>query len=542
MKRIIAIIIGWIIVLGLHAQIVESMRVYTDKECYLAGEDLWIKICVTDSLSHASLLSKVAYVEIGDTKQVYAQGKIDLQNGNGWGRIRLPQTMHTGAYQLTAYTRYMRNRPADCFPKKYIALLNTVQATEEDNVELISDSISKASVAQTSLSGRLLTDKPIYGNRSKVTLTLPELPAGTRELTLSVVRKDCTLSGLLPQTGGKEGGSRVSDKHFIAECEGHIVTGKLVGPSDGFVNANLSCVGEDIRVFAGQPQSDGTYVFYTTEITDMQEIVLTALPDKKSACRLELVSPFAGIVSEALPKVRLSFHEDALIERSFGAQMHSILPVDSVQKRGILEQLHDFLPTSTYNLDEYVRFNTVREAFTEFVLGVRVSKIGGESAIRILQPDVKQFSNLKTLVLLDGVPVMDHEAILNYDARLLHYIHRYTGKYTFGGDLYDGILSLITHRGTFPDMRLDENSQMFSYEFPQRRPMFVAPVYSSEEQIKSRIPDFRHTLYWNPEVTPATGTLNFYTSDMNGTYVVTLQGISADGKEVKIQSEFVVGM
>jgi hypothetical protein len=137
---------------------------------------------------------------------------------------------------------------------------------------------------------------------------------------------------------------------------------------------------------------------------------------------------------------------------------------------------------------------------------------------------------------------MDHEAILNYDARLLHYIHRYTGKYTFGGELYDGILSLITHRGTFPDMRLDENSQMFSYEFPQRRPMFVAPVYSSEEQIKSRIPDFRHTLYWNPEVTPATGTLNFYTSDMNGTYVITLQGISADGKEVKIQSEFVVGM
>ena len=37
-----------------------------------------------------------------------------------------------GAYQLTAYTRYMRNYPMACFPKKYIALLNTVQTTEED--------------------------------------------------------------------------------------------------------------------------------------------------------------------------------------------------------------------------------------------------------------------------------------------------------------------------------------------------------------------------------------------------------------------------
>ena len=39
------------------------------------------------------------------------------------------------------------------------------------------------------------------------------------------------------------------------------------------------------------------------------------------------------------------------------------------------------------------------------------------------------------LVLLDGIPFDDHETILNYDARLRHYIHRYTGKYTFGGEL-----------------------------------------------------------------------------------------------------------
>ena len=70
---------------------------------------------------------------------------------------------------------------------------------------------------------------------------------------------------------------------------------------------------------------------------------------------------------------------------------------------------------------------------------------------------------MKTLVLLDGIPFDDHETILNYDARLIHYIHRYTGKYTFGGELYDGIVSFITHRGTLPDIRLDKNSQMFSY-------------------------------------------------------------------------------
>ena len=42
MKRVIFCIIGWVLVLGLHAQIVENMRIYTDKDCYVAGEDLWI--------------------------------------------------------------------------------------------------------------------------------------------------------------------------------------------------------------------------------------------------------------------------------------------------------------------------------------------------------------------------------------------------------------------------------------------------------------------------------------------------------------------
>lgn len=540
MKRIIVIIIGWLAVSGLQAQLVETMRIYTDKECYLAGEDLWIKVCVADSLSAASVPSKVAYVEICDTKQVYAQGKIDLQDGNGWGRIRLPQTMHTGAYQLVAYTRYMRNRPASCFPKKYIALLNTIQATDEDDMELIIDSLSTASTNQPSSSTRLLTDKPVYGNRSKVSLTLPELPAGSRELTLSVVRKDCALSGFPLSVDGVEDVAPATARHYIAECEGHIVTGRLVDASANPVNARLSCVGKDIRVFDGQPQPDGTYAFYTTGITDMQEVVLTASSQKEGSYRLEFISPFAGVLPKSLPKLRLSFDEDALIERSFGAQLRPILPVDSVHRQGILEQLHGFVPVSTYNLDEYVRFKTVREALIEFILGVRVSKVGGKTVIRILQPDLKQFSTQRALVLLDGVPIDNHDIILDYNARLLHYVHRYAGTYTFGGELYDGIISFVTHKGTLPEMRLDDNSQLFSYEFPQKQPAFAAPEYHSQEQVNSRIPDLRHTLYWNPGITPDTDTVTFYTSDMNGTYTVTLQGIAADGKELKIQSEFVV--
>ena len=149
-----------------------------------------------------------------------------------------------------------------CFPKKYIALLNTVQTTEEDNVELFTDSITVSQASGNQLSGAdLWTDKSVYGNRSKVALTLPNLPADVKELTLSVVRKDYVLKGFPISADGQKNYTSVPERSFAAECEGHIVTGRLMGAPADNVNARLACVGKDIRVFGGQPKADAIYVF-----------------------------------------------------------------------------------------------------------------------------------------------------------------------------------------------------------------------------------------------------------------------------------------
>ena len=122
MKRycLIILLLGLVSVLTANAQVPsEHMRIYTDKEFYLAGERMWIKVCVTDSLYRPYSLSKVAYVEVSDTKQVYAQAKVELTDGVGWAAVKLNSAMHSGSYRLLAYTRYMRNNSLVHFPKKY---------------------------------------------------------------------------------------------------------------------------------------------------------------------------------------------------------------------------------------------------------------------------------------------------------------------------------------------------------------------------------------------------------------------------------------
>ncbi|RZK73728.1 MAG: carboxypeptidase regulatory-like domain-containing protein [Pedobacter sp.] len=65
----------------------------------------------------------------------------------------------------------------------------------------------------------------------------------------------------------------------------------------------------------------------------------------------------------------------------------------------------------------------------------------------------------------------------------------------------------------------------------QRSKNFYSPDYGSKT--KNKLNDFRSTIYWNPNVkTDLSGSakVQFYTADEEGTYKVTLEGMTKDGK------------
>lgn len=537
MKRIIYSLLLSLCGLVGMAQTGELMRIYLDKECYLAGEDLWIKVCVDDEVYPGNSMSRVAYVEICDTAKVHVQAKVDLRGGVGWARVSLPQTMHSGIYQLTTYTRYMRNLNSDSFPRKYVAVLNTRGASEEDHFDLV-DSIADVKTASgTSVgSASLKGDKKMYGVREKVSLSWSSM-LDAKELTLSVFRKDCMVN--LPQAPKSVLASASSDQRWIAECEGHIVTGKLESteyPED--LTAQLSCVGKSVRIFEGARRENGIFRFYTHGVNNQQDIVLSSrsLHQNKSY-RMQIVSPFEERLPQALPSLSCHYEDSELIARSIALQLTQAMPKGVLSKE--LEDVVYGQPASkSYNLDEYVRFGTLRECIVEFVMGVSVQKENKQEIIRLLKDDYRDYNMFSALVLIDGVVFPNHTEFLEYDARRIHYIHQYRGNYTIGGNVYGGILSVITHRGTLSDVRISNDLQMLAYEFPQNRPSFDMPLYDEVNKM-SRKPDFRHTMYWNPSV-EGQSSVEFYTSDLEGKYIAVLQGITGEGKKIEEHWEFEV--
>jgi len=81
------------------------------------------------------------------------------------------------------------------------------------------------------------------------------------------------------------------------------------------------------------------------------------------------------------------------------------------------------------------------------------------------------------------------------------------------------------------------------YEGLQLQREFYSPAYESVIEKERRVPDFRTTLYWTADVrADITGNSNlkFFTSDLQGKYLVVLQGLNGNGEAVSATHSFTV--
>lgn len=99
----------------------EEIYVHTDRNEYVAGEDVWFSIYLIDrQTSKPTGSSRIAYFEIlNPENKPVVQKRIGLEQGFGQGQIVLPDTLSSGIYTLRSYTNWMKNfMPENCFSKK----------------------------------------------------------------------------------------------------------------------------------------------------------------------------------------------------------------------------------------------------------------------------------------------------------------------------------------------------------------------------------------------------------------------------------------
>ena len=400
-----------------------AATIETDRTWYLAGEPMAVSVTADDTL--------IAYAELCDTRGLAAGVVVSLKGGVGKGVIELPSNLHSGYYVLSAYTRHDAR-----VSQRLVAIVNPLHKSVEDDIEWVK-------------------------------ITHPDSMSYSR-------------AGELPSV-------RITPSE--RETEGQIIKARIRNVYDGQtfkgsqISSSLSIIGKQIHYFEGKMVDDSTAVFYTFGIHGKQPLVLSAITSTGVSLPIELISPFATLLPKTLPHLVFHYQRSEVEARSLDMQRHQmvIAPAKRELKLGDLsdetaedvvpldynEMAYGTKPDLSYNLDEYRQFLTIREVLLEYVSCVTNRKVNGVTKFFVRKEQEQYKTFMPTLVLIDGMPVLDAERLLNYDARRIHYINIYGDQYTFGNGVYNGILSFVTRSGRLTNYPIERNMQYLVYEFPE---------------------------------------------------------------------------
>lgn len=146
----------------------EEMYVHTDREEYVAGEDLWFTAYLFDRTDPGlSEGSSLAYIEIlNPENRPVIQKRIYLEKGTGPGVLELPDSLSTGIYTFRAYTGWMRNfLPGNCFMKPvYVSNALSGKKYSSGGLAKPQISVSAMQAAKTGPEFKVMTGRDRSGN------------------------------------------------------------------------------------------------------------------------------------------------------------------------------------------------------------------------------------------------------------------------------------------------------------------------------------------------------------------------------------------
>src|SRR5665647_2581435 len=93
----------------------EKLFITTDREIYITGEQIRVKVYEMDELSCLPVgFSKIVYLEMLNAGNYpVRQAKIRVEGTSGSAVFRLSDTLSTGNYLIRAYPGWMMNFPED---------------------------------------------------------------------------------------------------------------------------------------------------------------------------------------------------------------------------------------------------------------------------------------------------------------------------------------------------------------------------------------------------------------------------------------------
>lgn len=562
---------------GRNASLIrEDIFIHTDRDEYVAGENLWYAAYVVNRQDREpGTASRTAYIEILNSNNIPVMQKIiSIADGSGQGVFMIPDTLSSGAYIVRAYTNLMKNFPPEQCYMKCIFIYNTF-GNKNFNIVTVNgrqrlpglifmDDFKNPQTAN-SLSGipeemiRIVAPGTVR-QREKITIEInfeKELVSGDRRPHLSISVSPLTnwgdsmdfsryltavrSAGTDQMSAGRPG---IRDLMHKPEAEGRYLSGKIITQNQ--MNSQeskivlLSIPGKEAFFRYAMPDKEGNFSFYIENDSLKKDLVIQVAgnPDEDL---IRLNSPYweSYATMNGVSEKRLYEIPSYIREWSVNYQVGRVYGIRPIAEqvtpdRGFKIPFRFYgTPDFELKMADYILLPDMREVFFELVPGVSLKTGRTGNSITVTNPRENKVYESDPTLMIDGIIISDPSQIAGMNTEIVERIEVMRTEYIVGGYHLYGIVNVITKEGNFNSIDLPKNAVRLPYRTYDPEIRFVSPEYSSSQAKESRVPDYRNTLYWNPDVEPGPEgklSVEFWSSDFRSDFEINIQGMTTDGK------------
>ncbi|WP_321306505.1 hypothetical protein [Marinifilum fragile] len=409
---------------------------------------------------------------------------------------------------------------------------------------------------------KILIDKEQYGVRDMVNVDINNIDS-LKHLSISVV-KSCLLKKTIRENKLLTANDKmvlknkphffINDTLLLPELEGELLTGEIrdIETNNSIKNEQfiLSFISDSPIVDFAKTDSSGKFTFVVNRYGE-EEMVIQ--PKSLDTTNLNYKVILDDSFSTRYPNNKLGeLIIDTIKMRSLNEAIVN-MQINSIYKsnKSSYTQIDSNFNNNPFykeainviNIERYIELPTMEEVIREVVPHTSLKRNKNGYDLRVVESRSLYPKNGKTLIFVDGVPIMDTQKIFEIKPQELDRVEVVNLQFFIKSENLGYLLCFYTKDSNMADMEFDSRifrqvHKGYDYEYK-----FNSPDYSNSKIKHSRLADFRNTLYFNTfESSESKSPLNFkfYTSDEETEYTITVRGINKYGEVIESRKKLKV--
>lgn len=525
MERKIVILLLLFASLTIKAQEKESLNLFTDRDLYISGETLLLKVFASSGEQ-----SGIVNIDLVNRKGKKVTGAIlEINNHQADGFVYLPDSLSSGFYLLRSSTRTDK-----ILTSKELYIANRFIGLPASNSDMRLSGViplTETSAQNLEIAGVESQYKLRENGHAILKLTNELISQVDGDLSVSIAgnTQDFTTSQFLQKSEPGATQSNVREGIIIEGIVTDLKTGKPFKNAIVYLSIPDSIPGFQYFI----TQKDGLFNFQIGKYYGKIPVVIQCFAKDNSSLLKITLSDHNNFKNETTtfePRIFtpefIKYTEkatSAITFRKIFNQQEITIQTAPVVKRDAYPYYG--IPTKTIDPQLFIDLPNFNEISKELLPGVKFRNYNRNPTLQVLNAAQLFYFTEQPLLLLDGIPIRDLNVIKDMGTKDIDKIEICQNERFYGDLIFPGVVAIYTSKADYTRVPESNDLIKLNLEVIQPRAILNTP---SEQRLSD--PDLRQVLLWKPSLQPAPKIeLDFRTSDIKGSFKLIVHGKTRDG-------------